>query len=122
MNLGLDIIEIARIRAALARHGGRFLRRIYTPREIEYCAGRVDSLAARFAAKEAVAKALGCGIGEISWTDIEILNDDAGAPILHLHGAAERLASEMGLRSWRVSLTHTRDTAAALVIGEKSSG
>ncbi len=116
MQIGLDIIEIARIRAALERHGERFLQRIYTPRELETCAGRVESLAARFAAKEAAAKALQCGIGEVGWKEIEILNEENGAPFLLLHGNAARLAADSSLQEWRVSLTHTRETAAAVVL------
>jgi holo-[acyl-carrier protein] synthase len=116
MRSGVDVIEIRRIRAALDRHGRRFLQRVYTDREIACYGGRVSSLAARWAAKEAVAKALGMGIGVIRWRDIEILNGDDGAPVLHLHGAAAVRAAELGLSSWSLSLSHTHELAIAFVV------
>jgi holo-[acyl-carrier protein] synthase len=91
------------------------LQRVYTEREIERYAKRTNSLAARWAAKEAVAKALGCGIGEIGWTDIEILDED-GAPLVQLHGNAALLAAKLGLSGWSVSLSHTTDLAIAFVV------
>lgn len=116
MRTGVDLIEIARIQAVLDRHGGRFLRRVFTPKEIERYAQRTSSLAARWAGKEAVVKALGCGIGDIAWTDIEILNDGDGAPVLHLHGKAASLSAELGLQGWSLSLSHTSELALAFVI------
>ena len=113
---GVDLIEIERIRKSLDKHGGRFLERVFTPAEIEACAGRDESLAARWAAKEAVAKALGCGIGEISFQEIEVLRGDAGQPRLLLHGAASRKAGELGLASWSLSLSHSQSHAIALVV------
>ncbi|MXY36214.1 MAG: holo-[acyl-carrier-protein] synthase, partial [Dehalococcoidia bacterium] len=77
---GIDIIEIARVRAVLDRHGERFLRRVYTEDEVRHCRGRVPELAARFAAKEAVMKALGTGIRGVGWRDIEILPNRRGKP------------------------------------------
>lgn len=115
MRTGVDIVEISRIQGALERHGERFLQRVYTEREIDRYAKRTNSLAARWAAKEAVAKALGCGIGEIGWTDIEIL-DENGAPHVHLHGNATILAAELGLSGWSVSLSHTAEMAIAFVV------
>ena len=112
---GVDLIEIERVENALLRHGERFLRRIYTPAELAECGGSPASLAARFAAKEAAAKALGVGIGTVSWQEIEVLRSPAGQPELHLHGAACRLADELGLETWSVSLSHTRQHALALV-------
>ena len=90
--------------------------RVYTDAEIAYCAGNDQHLAGRFAAKEAVSKALGCGIGEISWQEIEILNDDLGAPVLHLHGKAAERAEQMGLSEWSVSITNLKEYAAASVV------
>lgn len=113
---GVDLLEISRLGAAIARHGGRFLARIYTPAEIELCAGQPASLAVRFAAKEAVAKALGTGLGEIAWTEIEILRTENGAPLLYLHGKAGALAQSLGLAEWSLSLSHTREHAIALVV------
>lgn len=113
---GVDFIRVDRIEAALARFGPRFLQRVFTAEEQRYCGGRAPSLAARWAAKEAVAKALGCGIGDVAWREIEILSDARGAPALRLHGAAARLAAARALREWSVSLTHDDGRAIALVV------
>ncbi len=113
---GIDILEIKRLRQAVERHGERFLMRIYTRAEQETCAGNIASLAARFAAKEAVSKALGTGLGKVSWTEIEILRAESGQPILHFQGAAKALADELGLREWSISLSHTSEHAIASVV------
>lgn len=117
LTTGIDLIEIERIADAIERHGERFLNRIFTPREIADCGGRAESLAARWAAKEAVAKALGCGIGAVSWQEIEIQREENGAPTLHLYGEAARLAQEKGLETWSVSLSHSQSHAVAMVVG-----
>ena len=119
MNLstGVDIVEVVRIRDAMDRHGERFVARIFTEVEQQECGGRVESFAARFAAKEATAKALGCGIGDVSWLDIEVRGDENRAPHLYLSGAAEDKAREKGLSTWSVSLSHTKDQAIAFVVG-----
>src|ERR671936_362194 len=111
LSVGVDLIEIERIAAVLARHGSRFLERVYTAREVAYCRGRVPELAARFAAKEATAKALGTGMRGIRWRDIEVLPDGRGKPLVYLHGAAAARAKELGLREFAVSLSHSRDVA-----------
>ncbi len=116
MRTGVDIVEIKRIQAVLDAHGERFLQRVFTPQEIERYAKRTNSLAARWAAKEGVAKALGCGIGDIAWTEIEILNDEAGAPELYLHGKAAALSSELDIQGWSLSLSHTSELAIAFVV------
>jgi holo-[acyl-carrier protein] synthase len=118
MNLrnGVDLIEIERIAGIVDRHGLRYLERVYTPAELDLCGNSIESLAVRFAAKEAVAKALGCGIGIISWQEIEILHDDHNAPVLVLHGNATQMATELGLRNWSISLSHSRDHAIAFVV------
>ncbi|MBL8103183.1 MAG: holo-ACP synthase [Anaerolineales bacterium] len=118
MNLasGVDLIDIVRIREAVDRHGERFLARVYTEAEQRDCNGRISSLAVRFAAKEAAAKALGCGIGDVSWLDIEIRSDEKKAPYLILHGEAERQAKQLGLLNWSVSLSHTETHAIAFVV------
>jgi holo-[acyl-carrier protein] synthase len=113
---GVDLIDIERIREAIERHGERFVARIFTEAEQRDCGGRVSSLAARFAAKEAVSKALGCGIGDVSWLDIEIRSDENKAPYLVLHGEGERLAKQLGLSNWSVSLSHTESQAIAFVV------
>ena len=114
---GIDLIEVGRIRGAVERHGIRFLERIYTSKELAQTRNSMASLAARFAAKEAVAKALGCGIGIVGWKDIEILRDEAGGPRVILHGPAAQRAAEQGLQNWSVSLSHTREYAVAVVVG-----
>jgi holo-[acyl-carrier protein] synthase len=117
---GVDLIEIERVRRGLERHGTRFADRFFTAREQAQCAGRVASLAGRFAVKEAVGKALGTGIGDVGWKDIEVLNDDRGRPHLTLHNAAERLAAERGLSQWAISLSHTATHAVGLVVAQGS--
>jgi len=115
LRTGVDIIEIARLQRALDRYGEAFLERIYTPAEIAAYRDHAPSLAARWAAKEAVAKALGTGIGEVGWKEIEVLADERRAPVLHLHGRARALARQLGLTEWAISLSHTDALAIALV-------
>src|SRR5262245_1497671 len=106
VEVGIDVIEIARVRGVLDRHGERFLQRIYTDRERERYRGRVQELAARFAAKEATMKALGTGIRGVRWRDIEVLSNRRGKPIVVLHGTALDRANQLGLVHWSISLTH----------------
>ncbi len=113
---GVDLIEIARIEEVIARHGKHYLERIYTPAELEQCSKRTESLAGRFAAKEAAAKALGCGIGDVSWQEIEILGDDQNAPVLTLHGEASTRAEAWGLVTWSVSISHSQSHSVAFVV------
>lgn len=123
LRTGVDIIELERLRIAIERHGQRFLQRVYTPDELTHCGERLESLAGRFAAKEAVAKALGTGIWRngIGWTDIEILRDsESGAPQLTLHHAAAHHAQFLNLDEWSVSLSHTHTQAIAFVVAQNS--
>lgn len=113
---GIDQIEIARVEDGIARLGERFLARLFTAGERADCADQPARLAARFAAKEAVAKALGTGIGDIGWHEIEIRTGERGRPLLTLHGNAARLAAELGLCEWDISLTHTAEVAAAVAV------
>jgi holo-[acyl-carrier protein] synthase len=113
---GIDTIEIQRLEEGIERFGDRFLNRFFTPAEREQCGDKPSRLAARFAAKEAVGKALGTGIGDVSWKEIEILSDERRRPVLHLHGAAATLAAELGLVHWDVSLTHTDTLASAVAV------
>jgi len=130
LRTGVDLIEIERLRLAIDRHGERFLRRVYTATELAQCRSRgrrsrvappqyrIESLAGRFAAKEAAAKALGTGIWchEVTWTDLEIVrNPDTGAPILFLHNAAQRHAASLSLAEWSLSISHSRIQAIAFV-------
>lgn len=121
LSTGVDLVDIARIRDAVERHGERFVARIFTEAEQLECHGRFESLAARFAAKEATAKALGCGIGVVGWLDIEIRGDENHAPHLYLHGEAENLAKTLGLSTWSVSLSHTQSQAIAFVVAISDS-
>lgn len=119
LRTGVDIIEISRVAAAINRYGDHFLARVYTPTELDQCNGRVESLAARFCAKEAAAKALGTGIWRfgINWKDIEIQREKgSGAPTLTLHNAAGARASALSLIEWSVSLSHDRHSSIAFVV------
>jgi len=119
VSVGVDIIEIKRIQQVLQRHGERFLQRVYTEAEMAYCRGRVPELAARFAAKEAVSKALGTGIvgrGGISWREVEVLPDARGKPLVHLHGQARDRAESLGLKAFAISLSHSQEYAVAFVV------
>lgn len=118
--IGIDVVEVARITAAIERHGESFLSRIFTIAEREYCASRKQSplhFAARFAAKEAVAKALGTGIGaHAGWLDLEVIHDSSGAPKIRLAGAAASFAGSSGITDVQISLSHAREYAAANAI------
>ena len=115
--VGVDIIEIERIQRIVDRWGQRFLRRIYTEAELDLCRNRVPELAARFAGKEAVMKALGTGRRGLSWRDIEILPNRHRAPLVFLHGRARRRARKLGIGELAISLSHSRDYAVASVVG-----
>jgi holo-[acyl-carrier protein] synthase len=119
---GVDIAEVSRIRGSIERYGERFLRRIYTEGEIRYCkskAGRFESYAARFAAKEAGMKALGTGWSQgVRWRDIEVVRPKGQRPTLHFHGKAGEIAARLGASNVALSLTHTADQALAHVILE----
>ncbi len=112
---GIDLIEIKRISELNPAIRERFLRRVFTTDELAECADRSSNLAGKFAAKEAAAKALGCGIGRVSWQELEILSDDQGKPLLRLHGAAAATAMQKGWASWSVSISHTAALAVASV-------
>lgn len=116
LRIGVDLIEVERIRQSMERYGERFYVRFFTPTEREQANGVPTRLAARIAAKEAAAKALGTGIGDVCWVDIEVLSDERGRPHLNLHRAAALLAGDLGLHLWQVSLSHTRDHAIAFVV------
>ena len=126
IGLGTDLMETGRIRESLERFGDRFLRRVYTEAERHYCAAKrypEQSLAARFAAKEAGAKALGTGISHgVGWQDLEVGRAPAGRPLLLLHGRARAIADKLGIKRASLSLTHTDHYAFAVVLleGERS--
>ena len=118
--MGIDVASVERVARALRRHGDRFSERVLTGAERAELAARsgdrATAIAGRFAAKEAAAKALGTGIGDVQWVDIEIVNGARGEPKLVFHGAAQVRAEKLGLKEWSVSLSHTREHAVALVI------
>jgi holo-[acyl-carrier protein] synthase len=113
---GTDLIEIERLQSAIERHGNRLLNRVFTAQELEETGGNPASLAARFAAKEAVAKALGTGIGLVAWQEIEVCRGPARQPVLRLHGAARKLADDLELYTWSISLSHTHLYAIAVAV------
>jgi holo-[acyl-carrier protein] synthase len=122
LGTGVDLAEVDRIQAAIARYGARFIERIYTPAEIAYVerkANRFERYAGRFAAKEAGMKAIGTGWkGGVRWQDFEVANLPSGRPTLKLHGEAERIASRLGVKQISLSITHTSELGMAHVILE----
>jgi len=121
---GVDIVEIQRLDEVNPAIRARFIRRVFTEQEVELARGSTASLAGRFAAKEAVSKALGTGIGWVAWRDIEILRGKAGEPLLELHGRALQVAERLGLQTWSVSISHGRAyaVATAVAVGEDRPG
>ena len=118
--VGIDIIEIDRVADVIARHGDRFLHKVYTDDEIAHCRGRISELAARFAAKEAVMKALGTGIRGVGWKEIEVLPNRRGKPLVFLYGRGAARAKHIELRGLEISLTHSKEYAIASVVGERA--
>ena len=123
---GIDLVETARMSRLVAEHGQRFLDRCFTPLEQEYCARsakrQVEHLAGRFAAKEAVLKALGTGWrGGIAWTDIEVRSEPNGQPRIVLTGQCVRIAAELGITSWHLSISHIETHAVASAIAAGSA-
>lgn len=119
---GIDLVEIARIQHAVDRYGERFLNRVYTPAEKAYCLRKrnaAESLAARFAAKEAAAKALGTGISHgVTWLEIEVVREPGGRPNIRFHGRAHHIAERLRVHHSALSITHTADLAMASVLLE----
>ncbi|HEY8530703.1 MAG TPA: holo-ACP synthase [Limnochorda sp.] len=119
IGIGVDMIEVSRIQSALDRFGDRFLNRVFAPGEQRYALSRpnpAESLAARFAAKEAVMKALGTGRYGVSWREIEVVRTSAGRPGLVLSGRTLAVARFLGVREWHLSLTHGREQAIAFAV------
>ena len=121
VGIGVDATEIERVTKLYERHPETFLARVFTPGEQEYCKSRVkgfgESLAARWAAKEAVMKALGTGWNDgVKWTDIEVRSLPSGKPELIVHGGAKKIADALGIVDWRLSLTHSKTLAIAFVV------
>jgi holo-[acyl-carrier protein] synthase len=125
LSVGVDMVEVERIQKALedSRIGKRFRERVFTANEIQYCEkkrrGRYESYAGRFAAKEAVMKALGRGWGsKVSWLDIEVARARSGKPEIVLHNKTARLAEQLGIGRWSLSITHTEQHGLAFVVAE----
>jgi holo-[acyl-carrier protein] synthase len=116
-HIGTDIVEIARLEKARRRWGAHFLNRIYTAAEIRLCAGRAESLAARFAGKEAVMKALGGQGNGLNWKEIEILALPSGKPVVELSGETLGQSRALGIDHFEISLSHAGGLAVAFVIG-----
>lgn len=121
LSTGIDLVEVTRIERAIARFGERFLTRVFTETELAYCRGRAPELAARFAAKEAASKVLGVGIQHrdgICWQEINVVADANGKPSVELTGRAARRAVELGLITFALSLSHTREYAIAILVAQ----
>jgi holo-[acyl-carrier protein] synthase len=114
---GIDLVEIERLEKLDEAIRGRFLQRVFTERELAEAGSSNASLAGRFAVKEAVAKALGCGIGAIGWQSIEVQRGPQGEPLLALYGKALALAQSLGLQQWSISISHSRTQAVAVAVG-----
>ena len=125
VGIGTDLAEVSRIAESIARFGDRFLNRIYTDGERKYAqskANAAERFAARFAAKEAGMKAIGTGWNfGVTWRDFEVVNQRSGRPMLVLHGKAQEIAGHLGADRVSISLTHTKETAFAVVILESSA-
>src|SRR6478672_9539239 len=120
--LGIDIIKVDRIRQTLKRFGPRFSRRVLTPAEQRYVRARPETMAGRWAAKEAVSKVLGLGVRGIGWRDIEIERLPTGQPAVHLHGRAAARADQLGMERIAVSITHESEYAVAIAFGVRMAG
>lgn len=122
LGTGVDIVSVDRVRRVLARQRARFTERVFTPEEQEYCNTHRDPAphyAVRFAAKEALLKALGTGwTGGIRWIDVEVRREEGKAPVIRIHGEAARIAAEMEVRAIHVSLSHSDENAVATVVLE----
>lgn len=115
-SIGIDIVETDRIESAIRQWNKHFLSRIYTEAELKLCQGRIPSLAARFAGKEAVMKVLGTGAKGVGWREIEILADAQGKPLVQLHGKAKEKAEDLNFSELSISLSDTKQYAVAAAI------
>lgn len=118
LSVGVDLIELARMERALSHARARFMQRIYTPAEQALCKDNLPELAVRFAGKEAISKALGTGLVGVAWTEMEILTDFRGKPLVTLYGRAALRAQELGLTQWAISLSHSDHYAIAMVVAQ----
>ena len=114
--VGIDIIEVSRVRKVYEHHGERFLKRVFTEREVLQCRGKVTRLAGRFAAKEAISKALGTGIHGVAWREMEIVQLRSGRPTVTLHGNAKRRADLLGISAFDVSIADLAELSIAIAV------
>lgn len=119
--VGIDIIEVDRVRKVYERHPERFLKRVFTPLEVLQCRGKVTRLAGRFAAKEAISKALGTGLHGVSWQEMEVVQLRSGRPSVRLHGNAKRRAEQLGLSAFDVSIADLAQLSIAIAVGVQST-
>ncbi len=119
--VGIDIIEVDRVRKVYERYPERFLKRVFTPLEVLQCRGKVARLAGRFAAKEAISKALGTGLHGVSWQEMEVVQLRSGRPSVRLHGNAKRRAEQLGLSAFDVSIADLAQLSIAIAIGVQST-
>ena len=115
--VGIDIIEVDRVRKVFEHHGERFLKRVFTEIEVRQCRGRAEKLAGRFAAKEAISKALGTGIHGVAWREMEVVQLRTGRPSVRLHGNAKRRAEQLGLSAFDVSIADLAHLSIAIAVG-----
>ena len=114
--VGIDIIEVDRVRRVYERHGERFLKRVFTEREVQQCRGKATRLAGRFAAKEAISKALGTGLHGVSWREMEVVQLRSGRPTVRLHGNAKQRAELLGLTAFDVSIADLAQFSIAIAV------
>lgn len=119
--VGIDIIEVERVRKVYERHGERFLRRVFTEDEVRQCRGKVTRLAGRFAAKEAISKALGTGLHGVAWREMEVVQLRSGRPTVRLHGNARRRAEQLGLNAFDVSIADLAQFSIAIAVALQAS-
>ena len=115
--VGIDIIEVERVSKVFAKHGERFLNRVFTEEEIQQCRGKATRLAGRFAAKEAISKALGTGLHGVKWREMEIVQLRSGRPSVRLHGFAKLRAQQLGLNAFDVSIADLAQISIAIAVG-----
>src|SRR5216683_4929720 len=119
--IGIDIIEVDRVRKVYEHHDERFLKRVYTEMEIRQCRGKANRLAGRFAAKEAISKALGTGLHGVAWREMEVVQLRSGRPTVTLHGNAKRRAQFLGISAFDVSIADLKDFSIAIAVAIQTS-
>jgi holo-[acyl-carrier protein] synthase len=119
--VGIDIIEVGRVRKVFEKHGERFLSRVFTPNEVRQCRGKVSRLAGRFAAKEAISKALGTGLHGVAWREMEVVQLRSGRPTVTLHGNAKRRAELLGISAFDVSIADLAEFSIAIAVAVQTT-